>query len=124
MADDGWGDDVGSSTAAAGGRSGNKGCFKCGEEGHMSRECPSGGGDSGPKTCRKCNEEGHIGRDCPNNPSGGGGGDNKCRNCKQVSSFNLCLITQNYALLLIFSCNIFLICFDIHLNLNLILICC
>ena len=22
-------------------------CFKCNEEGHMSRECPSGGGGSG-----------------------------------------------------------------------------
>ena len=27
-----------------GGGGGGSACFKCGEEGHMSRECPSGGG--------------------------------------------------------------------------------
>ena len=59
--------------AGAGG--GGKGCFKCGEEGHMSRECPKGGsGGGGGKGCFKCGEEGHMSRECPKGGSGGGGG--------------------------------------------------
>jgi len=58
------------------GGGGGDGCRKCGESGHFARECPTGGG--GGDGCRKCGESGHFARECP---SGGGGGDNACRKC-------------------------------------------
>ncbi|KAK4305821.1 hypothetical protein Pmani_022314 [Petrolisthes manimaculis] len=78
-----------------GGRGGKgRGCFKCGEEGHMSRECPSadgfgsgggGGGGGGKKGCFKCGEEGHMSRECPSadgfGSGGGGGGKKGCFKC-------------------------------------------
>jgi ATP-dependent RNA helicase DDX43 len=87
-----------------GDRSGGRGegCFKCGELGHSSRDCPDGGGfgggfggggrmggrggGGGRGGCFKCGQEGHISRECPNGGSAGGrggGGGGACFKCGQ-----------------------------------------
>ncbi|KAM6550127.1 hypothetical protein CsatB_021803 [Cannabis sativa] len=68
-----------------GGRGGGDGgCFKCGESGHMARDCFQGGssgggggryggggggsGGGGGGNCFNCGGTGHFARECPNNP--------------------------------------------------------
>nr|BAJ07808.1 putative vasa protein [Anneissia japonica] len=74
-------------SAGGGGGGGGRGCHKCGEEGHFARECPSGGGGGGGRACHKCGEEGHFARECPSGGGGGGGGGRACRKCGEEGHF-------------------------------------
>ncbi|KAJ3034585.1 hypothetical protein HDV00_004857 [Rhizophlyctis rosea] len=59
---DAGGDTSYGDTSGGGGRRGG-GCHNCGQEGHMSRECPEPKKPRDP--CRNCNQLGHWTRECP-----------------------------------------------------------
>lgn len=71
-----WGDS--SENNRGRGRGRGRGCHKCGEDGHMARECPNPS-TTNDRNCFKCGQSGHMSRECTNPPSG----DKNCFKCGQ-----------------------------------------
>jgi len=73
-------------------RSSNKsqGCFKCGKDGHFSRECPQNRGSKNNNRsndgCFKCGEPGHFSRECPNKRASASSSSLKSNNGNRPSS--------------------------------------